>query len=339
MLDYFKITLAIVHQTKTREAAVGLINPACRSRFFFHPHPTEKVFILFHGFTAAPYQFEPMGKALFKEGYNVIIPLMPGHGQAGNWNRDNPPPLPTEPSIYQQFALDWLEIAKTFGKQVIVGGLSGGATLAAWLSLERPQNISKAILFAPFLSSSNNLVDAFVEVLPFYFEWLNKDNPGNFGYKGFRIPALRVFLDIGQDILERVANHPSVPMFLIHSASDPVIDSNEVRQVFRALLMQQPKSWYHCLDKALQIPHTMMTKQEGNNYPNLLTALTKAFVESDISWNKLIEIGYQILEGNTFDNAVNIVNSSQKVDPNVAVLLTVMDNQTIVDGHNTKLHK
>jgi esterase/lipase len=339
MSDYLKITLGIVHHAKTFEDSLPLRNPACRSKFYFHPHTTEKVFIFFHGFTAGPYQFEPMGKALFAEGYNVIIPLMPGHGQAGNWDKKNPPPLPTEPAIYQQFALDWLTIAKTFGKEVIIGGLSGGATLAAWLSMERHQDISKAILFAPFLSSSNTLVDVFVEVLPFYFEWLNKDNPGNFGYEGFRIPALRVFLEMGQNVLEKVPHHPSAPMFIIHSADDPVIDSNEVRQFFNALLMQQPKSWYHCLDKALNIPHTMMTKPEGNNYPNLLISLVKAYVDSDITWNKLIEIGYQILLGNTFDNAVNIVNSTQKVDPNVSILLTVMDNQMIIDGHNTKLHK
>ena len=185
-------TTQILEQVQQSESTLGLRNEACRSRFFVHPHTTSKVCLFLHGFTAAPYQFEPLGKAFFNKGYNVLIPLQPGHGLAGNWNRQNPPPLSTEIETYQQFVLDWLQIAKTLGEQVVVGGLSTGGTLAGWLALEHPQEIDRALMFAPYLGSHNLLFDWLIKILPIYFEWFNKDASGNFGYKGFRIPALRI---------------------------------------------------------------------------------------------------------------------------------------------------
>jgi len=176
--NYSATTAAIIQQAISLEQTLPIKNQACGSKFFFHPNPTQKVCLFFHGFTAGSYQFEPLGKALYEAGYNVLIPLQPGHGVAGNFNGENPPPLPLEAEDYQKYAVSWLQIAQKLGNKVIVGGLSSGGTLATWLALEYYQEIERTILFSPYLSSKNTIVDFAVEVLPIYFEWLNKDNPG-----------------------------------------------------------------------------------------------------------------------------------------------------------------
>jgi esterase/lipase len=334
MSDYSTITAAIIHQAKKLENTLPIKNEACRPKFFFYPQPTPKVCLFFHGFTAGPYQFEPLGKALFEAGYNVLIPLQPGHGVAGKWDSDNPPPLPSEIEIYQQFAFSWLEIAQKLGNEVIVGGLSTGGNLAAWLALERPQQIERSLLFAPSLGSNNAVVDFLVEVLPIYFEWLNKDNSGNFGYDGFLIPSFRIFLDMGKDILVRIEKEPAVPMFVIYSESDRAINHQEIEILFEALLKQQPKSWYHRFDKSLEIPHTMMTKDEGNKYQDLLITLVKAYVESNITWDEVTKVGYQILQGKTFEAAVSELDLADRVNPDLSVLLAVMDEKMIIDAYN-----
>lgn len=332
MSDYSSITAAIIQQAKNLEKTLPIKNEACRPKFFFHPEPTAKVILFFHGFTAGPYQFEPLGKALFEAGYNVLVPLQPGHGVAGKWDKDNPPPLPSEIEIYQQFAFSWLEVAQKLGDKVIVGGLSTGGNLAAWLALERPQQIERTLLFAPSLGSNNAVVDFLVEVLPIYYEWLNKDNSGNFGYDGFLIPSFRIFLDMGKEILERVEKEPTVPMFVIYSESDRAINHHEIDIFFEALLKQQPKSWYHRFDKSLEIPHTMMTKAEGNKYQDLLITLVKAYVESDLTWDELIKIGYQILQGKTFEAAVSELDLVD-ITPDLSVLLAVMDEKMIIEAY------
>lgn len=291
MFDYSTRIAAIIKQAKIREDALPIRNEKCRSKFFFQPHPTSKVFLFFHGFTAGPYQFEPLGEALFQAGYNVLVPLQPGHGIAGNWDGDNPPPIPEDPQVYQQFILEWLQHAKPLGKQLILGGYSTGGTLAAWLAQEYPQHIEKTILFTPYLSGTNQLVDWLVEIIPFYYEWLNKDNPGNFGYDGFRIPAARIFLDMGHQILDQAKNTPSTPMLIVSSESDQATNLHEHRELFEAVLKYQPKSWYYCFDKELHIPHTMMTELEGNNYLHQLITLAKAYIESDLTWAEVEEKG------------------------------------------------
>jgi esterase/lipase len=333
MSNYSTIIAAIIQQAKKLENTLPIKNEACRPKFFFYPEPTPKVCLFFHGFTAAPYQFEPLGKALFEAGYNVLIPLQPGHGVAGKWDKDNPPPLPSEIEIYQQFALSWLEVAQKLGDKVIVGGLSTGGNLAAWLALERPQKIERSLLFAPSLRSNNVIIDFLVEVLPIYYEWLNKDNSGNFGYDGFLIPSFRIFLDMGKEILERVEKEPTVPMFVTYSESDRAINHHEIEILFESVLKQQPKSWYHRFDKSLEIPHTMMTKNEGNKYQDLLITLAKAYIESDLTWDELIKVGYFILQGKTFDVAVNELDLVDRVTPDLSVLLAVMDEKMIIDSY------
>ncbi|BAY47101.1 phospholipase/carboxylesterase [Scytonema sp. HK-05] len=331
MSDYSTTTAALIEQAKGIEKTLPIKNDACRSKLFLHPYPTAKVFLFFHGFTAGPYQFEPIGKKLFDAGYNVLVPLQPGHGVAGNWNRDNPPPLPTEREIYQDFALSWLEVAQNLGQQVIVGGLSTGGNLAVSLALEHPQKIEKALLFAPYISGNNAIVNFGVEILPIYYEWLNKDNPGNFGYDGFRIPALRLFLDMGQEITERVKKDLAVPVFIICSESDQTINHSELQYFSRATIKQQSKSWYHSFDKFFEIPHTMMTKAEGNKYQDLLITVAKAYIESDITWTEVMEIGYQILQGKSFDTAVKKLNLSERVSQDLSVMLAVMNKKMIID--------
>ncbi|HEY9674815.1 MAG TPA: alpha/beta fold hydrolase [Waterburya sp.] len=289
MANYSTTTAAILEQAKTREDALPIRHEKCRSKFYFHSHPTPKVFLFLHGFTAGPYQFEPLGQALFKAGYNVLVPLQPGHGITGHWDGDNPPPLPEDPQVYKQFVLEWVQQAKLLGKQLFIGGLSTGGTLAAWLAQQYPQHIEKSLLFTPYLGGNNILVDWLVEVLPFYYEWLNKDNPGNFGYDGFRIPALRLFLDMGEQILDQAKTTPARPMLIVSSESDQAVNLQEHRELFEAVVQFQPNSWYYCFDKKQKVPHTMMTEAEGNHYIDQLITLAKTYVENDLTWDEIKE--------------------------------------------------
>ncbi len=305
-------------------------------RNFFPPPSYSQSVSFFHGFTAGPYQFEPLGQALFARGYNVLIPLQPGHGIAGDWNCDCPPPLPVEPKDYQDFALFWLQTAQNLGEEVLVGGLSTGGILAIWLALEYPQQIAKALLFAPYVSGYNFLVNFLVETLPFYYEWLNKDNPGNFGYDGFQIPALRLFLDLAQELLKRIQQEVKAPVFIIGSESDLAIAQQELEDLFLAVVKHQNKSWYFQFEKIFEVPHTMMTKAEGNKYQDLLISIANSYIESDITWQELLNIGAEMLQGKTFDNAVRELDLVAKISPEVAVLLTVLKKKTIIEHEKQK---
>lgn len=327
MPNYPSIATTLAHEFKIREDALPLLSEACRSQFLLHPQPTPKVFLFFHGFTAGPYQFMPLGKSLFNDGYNVLIPLMPGHGQAGNWGKHNPPPLITEPQDYLKFAVQWLSVARQLGDRVIVGGLSGGGTLAAWLSLEKADQIDRTILFAPFLSSSSRVVDLFVRNLGGYFEWTDVKGPS---YQGFPLSALRALLIVGQYTLKRIKTPPVAPMFIISSESDRAVGNDDHYTMFESALKHQPKCWYHRFDRVLDIPHTMMTESEGNDYEHLLNTMAKAYIKSDLTWAEVEEIAYRMTKGRTFDAVVSELKLTEKVSPEMPAMMTMVDKWSIV---------
>lgn len=338
MPNYSATIAAIAQQAKTREAALPIRHEACRSKFWLHSQPTQRVCLFFHGFTAAPYQFQPMAEAFYKAGYNVVAPLMPGHGVAGNWGRDNAPPLPTDPDVYKQFALQWLQQAQALGQQVIVGGLSGGGTLASWLAFERSQQIYRTLLFAPYLSSSSKVIDLFVQKSNSYFQWEGKPGDIPIGYGGFAFPTLRVFLNIGQEVLTRSkSSDPVAPMLIVSSESDRAVGNNDHRAMFQAVLPRQPKTWYHRFDRVLDIPHTMMTKQEGNDYQNLLITMAKAYVESNLTWKEVEEIGYRMTQGKTFNAVVAELNLQKQVSADMPAMMTMVDKRAIALSRNAAI--
>lgn len=321
--DYATQVDTLITRTRAREAALGLRDSTCYSRFFLHPAPTSKVILFFHGFTAVPEQFVPIAQVLFQDGYNVLIPLLPGHGQAGDWDRSTPPPLPENELIYQEFGLNWLEQAQSLGDAVIVGGLSGGSTLAAWLALESPQTIDRALLFAPYLSNSKKLLDWFVDRLNVYFEWQSGPDVTTFGYKGFAVPALRVFLEMGKEVLKRAETSPAAPLLIVSSENDQAVGIQEHQDLFQAALRFQPRCWYYCFDRELDVPHNMMTQAEGNPYADRVIALAIAYVRSDLTWSEVQAIRQLIQQGYTVDQAIAQLSLDQHTTSEVAALITL----------------
>ncbi|XHX78886.1 MAG: alpha/beta hydrolase [Stenomitos frigidus ULC029] len=333
MSNYSDLTTTIAAQAKAREDALPVRNESCRSKFLFHPAPTQKVCLFFHGFTGYPNQFLPLGKALFKQGYNVLIPLLPGHGQAGNWSRDRPTPLPTDPTIYQDFALHWIQQAKALGQQVVIGGLSGGGTLCAWVALAHRTLIDRALLFAPYLSGNSITDKLFIKLSNSYYGW--GGNPElAIGYTSFQVPALRVFLDLGTQLLKRACKTPAAPMFLFSTEIDDSVDTNDHKAFFADALKLQPKCWYHCFDRSYKVPHTMMTIGEGNQWEGILNLMAKAYVGSDLTWAEVEEIGFRLTQGKTFPSIVAELGISDRAGSDLPAMMTMVDKAAIVQSRN-----
>lgn len=316
----------LIQKIKAYEDSLPLRDETCRSRFLLHPSPTSKVCLFFHGFTATPEQFLTIGEAFFQAGYNVLIPLLPGHGIAGDWNKDHPPPLPEEQQIYKDFGIYWLQMSQELGDKVVIGGLSGGSTLCAWLALERAVQIDRALLFAPYLSGSNMLVDLVVRSFNIYFEWQTKPGLADFGYDGFLMPALRLFLNMGKDIFEMAKNRYAAPMFIISSASDLAVGSEEHEDLFKTVIQHQPKSWYYCFSRVWDIQHNMMTEAEGNEHVDLVIAIAKAYIESDVTWDEVEKMRHLMQQGYSFQNAVDQLDLGNRVSPDLVIMLTMADD-------------
>ncbi len=333
--SYAELIDTLPQSVRAQENQLPVRNDLCRSQFFLHPERPSRVILLFHGFTAAPYQFVPMAQRFYQAGYNVIIPLLPGHGQAGTWSAQTPPPLPSDPATYQQFAQQWLDQARQLGDQVVVGGLSAGGAIAAWLAMERSTDIEKSFLLAPYLSNANMIIDLVVKNSNGYFQWQPPvPDEQSIGYSGFTFDRLRAVIDIGQEAFGRSTTSMATPMFIISTEMDQAVKNSDHQQLYDNVRQHHPNSWYYCFDHALNIPHTMTTQAEGNAWESVLSTIAKAYVESDLSWEEITAIALEMLDGKTCDAAVNDLNFQAKASPDLPAMMTMIDKRQIFIDQN-----
>jgi pimeloyl-ACP methyl ester carboxylesterase len=329
-----------VAEVSAQEAALPLRNDRCRSRFWLHGEPTAKVFIFLHGLTAAPYQFETLGDRLYAAGYNVVVPLLPGHGQAGDWGADNPPPLPEDMAVYQDFVLLWLDRARALGQEIIVGGLSAGGALAAWAAIAHSDKVAQGLLFAPYLSNASVVVDLISNSSQGYFAWQDGvDAAQRTGYAGFRFPALKIFPELGRRLRTQAATQPTAPLLIVSTETDQAVDNADHRELFEASRTQQPRSWYHCFPIALDIPHAMMAPEEGNQWTATLNTMVLAYTESQLTWAEVEEIAYRMAQGKVYPQVVAELGVADRCGPNLPAFITMVDKRQIVIDRNPSLHR
>lgn len=305
MASYAATVAALKRNIKAREDALPVSSEHSRSRFFLHSRPTAKVCLLFHGWTAAPYEFKTIGQALYQAGYNVLVPLMPGHGRAGNWYADQPPPLTLKSETYQRFAIAWLRQAQVMGQQVIVGGTGSGGTLAVWLATHQPKVIHRTILFAPYLANSPAVLNLFVQQQDDYCTWIDASMSSVMSdkiqaetpfYSGFTLPTLQVIQELGQRALKCSQQQAAAPMLILASESERALDLTDTTDLFQQMLKRQPKTWYHRVSTMLDLPRQLMIGGLAPDDTIQLIQLVRAFVESDLTWAEIEAIREQMCD-------------------------------------------
>ncbi len=154
------------------------IQEGCKPRDVFPAPgvPYKGVAILVHGYSACPQQFDQLAKQLSSEGYEVLLPLMPGHGHvpavakttiSGHIQSSEPfkDDIVDMPSVktrnrYRDFALTLNAIARqeTTGARII-GGLSVGGAVATRAAAEDPSIYDRTLLITPFFQAAGFFLD------------------------------------------------------------------------------------------------------------------------------------------------------------------------------------
>lgn len=130
-----------------------LLRPGMSSFVLAHKAPTGKgTVVLFHGYTAGPWQYPEMAKRFYQAGYDVYVPRLPGHGMT---TKDGTPSGAEVPSLaheaeYHAFVDQVYSDVSGLNGPVYAAGLSGGADLAMDMAVRHPQ-IARVALMSPFL--------------------------------------------------------------------------------------------------------------------------------------------------------------------------------------------
>jgi esterase/lipase len=158
----FKAGVARIEATLGREAKLAagtdpsglMLKPNYGS--IFMPQPSGKArgtVVLYHGYTAGPWQYQEMADKFFKAGYNVYAPRIVGHGLMTPDGETSTRELPkaSERDAYYRFVDDRLEEAKGLGAPVYTIGLSGGGALALATAERHPSDVKGVVAMAPYM--------------------------------------------------------------------------------------------------------------------------------------------------------------------------------------------
>lgn len=126
----------------------SLVAPGGGTILLTHGQRTARVFVLFHGFSDSPLQFEPFGKQLFEGGDNVYIPRIPRHAEKAGTVKSMGKLSVLE---LREFGDNAIDVASALGDTVVAVGLSAGANVAAWAAQYRPE-VKRVVLVAPALA-------------------------------------------------------------------------------------------------------------------------------------------------------------------------------------------
>jgi carboxylesterase len=236
---------------------------------------------MFHGFTSCPEQFRELGQQLFDLGYNVYIPLLPHHGHA---DRDRDALLNTTAEELAAFAEESIDIAHGLGERTVVGGLSGGGTVAAWAA-QNHADVDRAVIVAPFLGIGfipaplNRMVARIIDDIPNVDMWWNpaakEDNPNtaDYAYPGYPLHALAEYLRLGFATLDLAKQaKPAVnSIFVISNENDDSVNNAVTERLIDTWSAsgEQNLSLFQ-FENTLNLPHDLITPTRADGNPALV---------------------------------------------------------------------
>lgn len=252
------------------EEAKLTLHEVCNTKVFSHGHQTEHVILFFHGYTTCPEQFSELGQQFFNQGYNVLIPCMPHHGQKDRLTDDLKYLTAEELAEYGNRSMD---IACGLGKHVTAFGISGGGTIVSWLAQNR-SDLDVAVPLAAFLRIY--FLPAFLTVpfinlfslLPNFFIWWDprtkEDNPFSiyYAYPRYSFHTLAEIMRLGLAVKRQAkAQAPAAKNILVMMNDfDKGVSNAEIEALTGVWKTYKPDrvSSYH-FERELKMLHDIIT--------------------------------------------------------------------------------
>jgi pimeloyl-ACP methyl ester carboxylesterase len=245
------------------------------------------VVVWFHGYTDSPNQFAALAQLCFERGWNVLVPRMPYHGLSDPMTPDTA--LLTA-EILARNADEALDIAAGLGKQVVVGGLSMGGVISAWLAQQR-REVELAVLLAPAFGAFvvpapfTRLVGEAYARLPNTFEWwdpIHKEGikQPEISYPRYAMHGIAAFLRLGYAMQDLARHSPPMArrIWVITTETDTAISQLVVEHVVKLWRKQGVQVQTHRFSAALGLDHNFVDPGHPKQrvdvvFPVILSAL------------------------------------------------------------------
>ena len=238
------------------ETSARNLQPDCVPRHIPARGARRGMVVFFHGFTACPQQYFDMGERLAGEGFEVYLPLIPGHGREPLYEADRPykekynlselPSTGTRDEYktgearlndrYEAFVAQMNAIGRASTAPVkVVAGLSGGGGLASDAAIRGNGIWDRVLLYAPYYKNPGPTGPAtwiVSGIAPgFRTDWGDQcrrvRSVGRDGYCSVHVGAIRAMTDYGARAAEQM-HRVKVPVQYVGVDFDPTADNRTI---------------------------------------------------------------------------------------------------------------
>lgn len=275
----------VVERVARRQAADdSVVAPGGRSILMTHGARTPRAFVLLHGFTNSPTQFEGLGERLSAAGDNVYIPRLPRHAE-----REAPVRALSRVKADEltMFADSVVDVARGLGDSVIVVGLSAGGSIGAWIAQWRGE-VQRVVLIAPALGAGllsdehgRELVEL-AGVLPNIRRTSRPDTTRPDMVQGTTTRGLAEVLGLGHRVRDQAEQWaPRVKeIFFLLNARDHTVSERAALSLAQQWFDRGARVAVYKFPASARLPHNVMEiPRRGGNpemvYP-IVTALARA---------------------------------------------------------------
>lgn len=248
------------------EAAKPLF-PGCESQLLTHGAKAAKVVVYLHGLTNCPLQAEELAEQLFALGYNVYVPLWPGHGEADQMSLALVD-LNAETMVASTDRA--LDLAHGLGDEVTVIGMSAGAAMTAWAAQYRA-DVTDTVAISPFLGPhfvppwANRAAANLLLLMPnMMLLWNPLEPEGSPGMEHSypRIPthALAQFMRLGEVIADSAGREAprAAGLGMLLNDADFAVNNELARQLVAAWRAKGRQVDVEVLPRTDRLPHDLI---------------------------------------------------------------------------------
>ncbi|MBV8372912.1 MAG: alpha/beta hydrolase [Candidatus Eremiobacteraeota bacterium] len=260
---------------------------SARGRTAVHVHGGRRprAFVLLHGMSASPPQFDRFALELFARGHNVLVPRLPRHGHA---DRNSTALARLKPDDLYAAVSDYVAIARELGERVTVAGFSLGGLLAAWSA--QHFELDRCVAIAPFLGVAwipSVVMPGVAEVLlrmPNQFHWWNpivreRHLPAH-GYPRYATHAIAHAHRIARDVLRGALMSPPLArrVVLVVNAREAGVNNRAIRRLYARWHARRPEGVELVTLRGLPLSHDIVEPLRRGDlaaraYPQLLAAI------------------------------------------------------------------
>jgi alpha-beta hydrolase superfamily lysophospholipase len=243
--------------------------------------PREGAVVMFHGFGGCPQQFIELGRLVAAQGFDVLLPLLPGHGAVpgldGKEDLSRLPAADDGETRYAEHARRINEImARSPGTRVIVGFSLGGA-ISFSANMQAPALYDRHLMLSPMFAIRGG---AFVEGLAGFLgrvpgvrsivvkpaskrqECRDWESAGRAGFCDYQLRHVVALLQL-EETNRRIYRESgfSTPVQIVAAGNEDYV-SNE--QIVNFVRQQEAKGPISLCFMPADVPHEMLSPYENS---------------------------------------------------------------------------